>query len=328
MRGGTWGQQPEEKRVSGEFLEETMSVQLTNLLPAEGNGKPCAALFLSGTGSNAEKLLARFRAAADPACRISVIVTDAPDRSSAARLAREYDKPLVALDIREFYRRGGLTSISLATERGRELREEWTEALRRLLQPYRIDFGILAGFVPLTNLTGDFPCLNVHPADLTIRDEAGGRLLAGLHRIPVERALAEGYWRLRSSVILARPYTRDGKGEMDSGFILGVSPAVAAETENFSREDFSAMRAARQAGTLRERPDDLARLAEANLERLKICGDHVVFPQAVEAFARGQYATDGQQLYFRLADGEQFRTVETVEFGAGAPVLIGAGEGL
>ncbi len=303
-----------------------MSVHLTNLLPANGSDKPCAALFLSGTGSNAEKLLDRFRAAADPACHISVIVTDAPDRSRAAQLAREYDKPLVALDIREFYRRAGLNSISLATERGRELREEWTEALRRLLRFHRIDFGILAGFVPLTNLTGDFPCLNVHPADLTIRDEAGRRLLAGLHRLPVERALVDGYWRLRSSVILARPYTGDGRGEMDSGFILGISPVVAAATEQFTREDLAAMRAARKTGTSGGVADDLARLAEINLERLKQYGDHVVFPQTVEAFARGRYATDGVRLYFRSEDGGEFRAVETVEFGAGAPIPIAAGE--
>ena len=244
----------------------------------------------------------------------------------AARLAREYDKPLVALDIRAFYRRGGLNSISLATERGRALREEWTDALRRLLRSYRIDFGILAGFVPLTNLTGDFPCLNVHPADLTIRDARGGRLLAGLHRVPVERALAEGYWQLRSSVIQARPYTGDGRGEMDSGWILGISPAVAAETEGFSREDFAAMRAARRSGAAGAGPDDLARLAELNLERLKQFGDHVVFPQTVEAFARGRYATDGNRLYFRMEEDGEFRAVETVEFGAGTPVPVAVRE--
>ena len=125
--------------------------------------KPAAALFMSGSGSNAERLLSELQKTSAPSWRPVAIVTDNPQGSRAAELAKSYSLPLIALDIREFYRMRGEQKISLATERGREIREEWTDELRRLLQPFRPDFGILAGFVPLCNITGDFPCLNVHP---------------------------------------------------------------------------------------------------------------------------------------------------------------------
>lgn len=299
-----------------------MNAHLTNLFPETDSDVPRAALFMSGAGSNAEKLLEFFRHRARPACRICVIATDAPDRSGAARLARTYGEPLVALDIREFYRKRGMNSISLATETGRRLREDWTEALRAMLRPHHVDFGIFAGFVPLTNLAGDFPCLNVHPADLTIRDGHGRRMLAGLHRKPMELALTTGHLHLRSSVILARPYTGDGREEMDSGFILGISPVVEAETEGWSSRSLALIASRRQSGAPAGGTDELARLASINLQRLKLCGDHVVFPQTIEAFARRLYATDGVRLFFRPGPDAEFRMVETVEFGAGAPVLI------
>ena len=52
-------------------------------------------------------------------------------------------------------------------------------ALITTVATFLVSLGILAGFVPLTNLTSDFPCLNVHPADLTVTAPDGRRLLAG-----------------------------------------------------------------------------------------------------------------------------------------------------
>ncbi len=149
--------------------------------------KPCFAIFLSGSGSNAEKLLAdpAVRSAADPV----VLVTDAPEKSRAGEIAAQYDLPLVALNMREFYREHGLQSISLATEEGRQVRELWTNALREMLRDYQIDFAVLAGFEPLSNITNDFPCLNVHPGDLSKVHADGNRIYVGLHNRPVELAL-------------------------------------------------------------------------------------------------------------------------------------------
>ena len=100
--------------------------------------KAAFAIFMSGSGTNAEKLLTspEVLAVAEPV----VLVTDALERSRSRELSEKYSLPLVAVDIREFYRQHGLSTTSLATEKGREVRELWTEEMRRQLQQYKIDF--------------------------------------------------------------------------------------------------------------------------------------------------------------------------------------------
>lgn len=287
-----------------------MASDLQTFLPAADRPYR-AALFLSGYGSNAAELLERQRRTPSRHYEIVLLVTDAPERGRARELAAQYGLPLAELDIRTFYRDRGLDSITLATAAGRETRESWTAELRKRVAPHRIDFGVLAGFVPLTNLTSDFPCLNVHPGDLSVTGEDGRRLLAGLHAGPMETALCRGFLALRSSVIVAQPYSGTG-GEMDSGPILGLSEPVPARLEGHTPEELEAVRLARPPG--RRPPDLLAHLAAVNLERLKFQGDHLVLPPTVEAFAAGCYRYDENGLYFRDAAGE-FQMVETVEYG-------------
>ncbi len=184
-----------------------------------------AAIFLSGSGSNAERILEKWQHAGTEAPFVpAVLFTDAPSRSRAGELGQQFGVPVEANDIREFYRARGETRMSIATPRGQQIREQWTDAVREQLAPYNLDFGILAGFIPLTNLTADMPCLNVHPGDLTYLKD-GQRYLVGLHTVPIERAILEGLRFLRSSIIIAQPYTGNG-GEMDSGPILGISEPV------------------------------------------------------------------------------------------------------
>ncbi len=255
------------------------------------------ALFMSGSGTNAEVLLRT----APPHLHFVLMVTDAPQTSRAAELARAFGLPLAALDIRAFYRERGLASISLATEAGREARDAWTAALADKVLPYRPECGILAGFLPLTNLTGRFPCLNVHPGDLTVERD-GKRILAGLHFRPTERAIQEGFTELRSSVILAQPYVGNGAAEMDSGPVLGISEPMALDLRGRSHADFAD-------------PSLLREVAEYNVERLKFAGDHVVFPAAAENFGAGLYAMEGGVLQFK-ANGKWI-PVRTVEYGRG-----------
>lgn len=264
-----------------------------------------AALFLSGTGTNAEVLLQSRL----PHLEIVVLVTDAPATSRAPELAARFHLPLAALDIRRFYREQGLDSISLATAAGRRVRELWTRELSEQILPHRPDCGLLAGFVPLTNLTGRFPCLNVHPGDLTL-EQGGRRLLAGLHWKPVELAIVSGQPTLRSSVILAQPYTGNGQAEMDSGPVLGVSEPVPVELLGHSLAELREIWTNRQPGAAE---DLLRKVARHNLERLKTDGDHRVFPAAAEAFAAGRYAVEAEQLFF--CEGGRWLPVRSVEFG-------------
>jgi folate-dependent phosphoribosylglycinamide formyltransferase PurN len=269
---------------------------------------PRAAIFLSGGGSNAEKVLE-----ARKSWTAAVLVTDAPEKSRAAEIAARFELPLIEFSIRKFYREHGEKRVSLATENGRRIRELWTEGLRRKISPYNIDFGILAGFVPLSNITGDFPCLNVHPGDLTVECD-GVRIFAGLHAVPTEQAIVRGFKSIRSSVIIAQPYTGKG-GEMDSGPVLGISPEM--ELDLYGRtfgelaEIYRNRSAKKPVGGFK---DALSEIASSNQERLKEKGDWVVFPQAVNDFAAGKFAVENSELYFR-SDGK-FSPVGTIEYKA------------
>ena len=268
------------------------------------------AIFMSGSGTNAGALL-RY-GAEHPGCRfqVALIVTDAPESSRARALAAEWGIPLVEHDIRAFYAARGESAISLVSERRRAIRQEWTEQLRLLLRPRGIDFGVLAGFVPLCNITADLPCLNVHPGDLTVEVD-GRRILAGLHFRPVETAILAGHNTLRSSVILAQPFEGSGEAEMDSGPVLGVSSPVPVELCGESVASLAAIRAARTHAPYR---DKLREIAARNVERLKIDGDHVVLPRVVDDFAAGRFGRDESGgLCFR--EEEQWSSCRTVEYG-------------
>jgi len=277
-----------------------------------GGRRPRVAVFLSGSGTNAEKILQGWRGRPDAPYTVAVLVTDAPERSRARELGTTYGVPVVAEDIRAWYRTHGLKRVSLATPEGRRLREEWTDRLRQRLAPFEIDFGVLAGFVPLTNLVGDFPCLNVHPGDLTYLKD-GRRYLVGLHTVPIERAILEGLDSLRSSVIQALPYTGSGE-DMDSGPILGVSAPVPVDLDGATLDELRACAAARSG----KRPpggwnDRLEQVALLNQERLKREGDWVVLPGVVDDVARGLFGrTPDGGIAFRVQG--RWHRIETVVY--------------
>ncbi len=277
---------------------------------------PRAAIFLSGSGSNAVKLLEALRGPDAGKWTAATLVTDRPLKSGARRIASEFGLPLVEHDIAEFYKARGEQRASIATEEGRKLREEWTNGLRAKLEPFKIDFGVLAGFVPLSNIVGDFPCLNVHPGDLTI-ERGGSRLLVGLHTIPVERAILDGHHTLRSSVIVAQPYTGAGS-EMDSGPLLGISTPVEIDFLGVSPSHLRMLAEYRP----KQRPkggfkDDLEAVAAHNQERLKERGDWIALPPVVRAFAEGRYLLEdsSDKLLWRDSHGKLL-PIRTVEFGS------------
>ncbi|MBQ9336156.1 MAG: hypothetical protein IJS14_02515 [Lentisphaeria bacterium] len=279
---------------------------------------PSGAIFLSGSGTNAEKILSQF---GDPAFHRGwvpkVLVTDRPKTSRARIIAEKYGLPLIEHGLAAFYRQHGLDSVSLATEEGRRVRDLWTAALREKLAEYRIDFGILAGFVSLTNLAASLPCLNVHPGDLTYRKD-GRRYLTGLHTIPVELAILEGLDHLRCSVILVRPFSGN-PDEVDSGHILGISDKVPLDLQGHSPEELRTIfRNRKHAHIHGANRDLLFDLANHNQERLKFAGDHAVYPEVIDDFARGRFteADDGGLLY----DGEPVETVEYHADGTRTPL--------
>jgi hypothetical protein len=295
--------------------------QITPLLRLPAAGRPRVAIFLSGSGSNAEQILQRAQqTGSQTPFVVTTLVTDAPETSRARELGKLYGLPVVENDIREFYRAHGETRVSVVTARGQEVREKWTAKLREQLRSCSIDFGVFAGFVPLSNIAGDFPCLNVHPGDLTYLKE-GRRYLVGLHTVPIERAILESLPVLRSSIIVARPYS--GRGDdMDSGLVLGISAPVPVDLQG---EDVHSLRSCAARRPAQRPPggfgDRLEQVAKLNQENLKRHGDWVVFPAVVLDFARGLFGADNcGQLHFRLQD--KWHPVEMLVYGAGEREIV------
>lgn len=274
-----------------------------------------AAVFLSGSGTNAEALLNDIQNDSDAPWRASVLVTDKPETSRAREIAAKFNLPLVEHDIIAFYKAEGLESVTIRTEEGMKIREKWTDALRKKLKEYPIDFGIHAGFLTLCNITSDYPCLNIHPGDLTIV-ENGVRVLAGLHIVPVENAILRGDPALRSSVIIAQRIETGGAA-MDEGPILGVSDYVPIDFMGHTLEELKEVKAARAGKKLAEYKNDILRkIAEVNVDRLKELGDWKLFPRVVRDFASGQFAFGPLQY-----KGQEILTVSYEDGKEPVPVL-------
>lgn len=273
-------------------------------------------IFMSGSGTNARRVIESMNE--DSSFVVLALVTDAPNTSAALEIGNEYSLPVVSNDIREFYKKHGKDRVSIRDEEGQRIREMWTNDLRKQLADFQIDFALLAGFVPLSNITGDFPCLNVHPGDLTYLKD-GERYLIGLHTLPVERAILEELDSLRSSVIIAEAYTDKGD-DMDSGHILGISDEVRVDLMRNSIDELKACKAERSGKKPKGGWNDLLeQVAKHNQELLKVNGDWIVFPKVIHDFAAGLFSVQGKHL---LYGSKRKIDIETVIYGKNSKEIV------
>lgn len=116
------------------------------------------AIFASGTGSNAKKIIEYFRT--NPHIRVRLIVSNKKD-APVLDIARDHNIETLVLNRQDFYR---------------------TEQLLQHLQVYAIDFIVLAGFLWLIPdyLVKAFKkrIVNIHPALLP---KYGGKGMYGMH---------------------------------------------------------------------------------------------------------------------------------------------------
>ena len=245
------------------------------------------AVLMSGTGSNAVALLEYEHQTPDCPYHVAALITDAPEASNTRSIAEKYNLPWTACDIRKFYAERGENSTRLDSPRRCRIRDEWSAELLKIIRCFQVDFLLFAGFTSLTNLASEIPCLNVHPGDLTRCDENGNRIYAGLHILPVEKALLNGDKFLRSSVILVQPYTGNGSKETDAGPIIGVSAPVSIDFEGYTVAELQRIKDSRVPGA--RCSDTLRSMALKHIEKLKNDGDHVVFPRAAADFAAGAF---------------------------------------
>lgn len=235
-------------------------------------GRPMrVAAFMSGSGTNIVKLLELEKALREEQgtspFEVVFVFSDRSDGASRAEaIALEYGLPYAGYDIRAFHRLRGL-SRSVNTAEGLAARKSFDRVPGLLAGAFEIDVIALGGYMSYTTLEG---CVNVHPADLSLKNPDGTRRYVGDHA--VIDAIAAGETELRSSTL----WTDTG---VDTGPLLVVSEPIPVLLPDGLE-------------TLKADPERLARVADEHQERLKENGDWKIFPLTVEMIARGRFALD------------------------------------
>jgi folate-dependent phosphoribosylglycinamide formyltransferase PurN len=182
-----------------------------------------AAILMSGTGSNARRLLEL----PDPAFEVRLILSDNP-ASNAEAIAREHGVECQLLDIRAFCARS--VAYPPAAEgpgeglRNPERRAAYDRELGRQLARRGVRLAALAGWdwVVGPELCRSFLFANVHPGDLRVTDPQGRRRYVGLGWVPSAKAMLAGERFVHSTTHLVTP-------ELDGGPIARVSRPVPVE---------------------------------------------------------------------------------------------------
>lgn len=239
--------------------------------PKEAGRPMRVAVFMSGKGTNAVKLLEhetelKKREGTSP-YNVIFIFSDRSDGSSMGeRIAYKAGIPYFSYDIRRFHQLRGIKR-SVLDEDGFNARRDYDRVAETLIKAFSIDIIALCGYMSYITIPG---CINVHPADLSIRDRNGKRRFVG--DSAVKDAILSGERYLRCSTIL----TDEG---VDTGPLLMVSEPVEVKLPAPLEE-------------LKRDPETLKRVVDENQERLKEKGDWKILPATIEMIARGRFQMD------------------------------------
>ena len=250
-----------------------------------------AAILMSGTGSNARKLLEHARLS-ECAYRIRVIISDNPE-SNYRRIAEDFGVPA---ELNDFYAFFGVSRSDKGPEpadRARlkdpEGRGRFDLRTREILDRYGVRLVALAGYdwviAPL--LCRSYIVVNVHPGDLRVRDSRGRRRYIGLGWVPTAKAILAGERLVHSTTHLVTP-------ELDGGPIARVSRGVPIDLPAGVSPENILPQGARLGDVIRavrsgDDPDLGSSLlvthAQQVQERLKRSGDWVEFPRTLDRVA-------------------------------------------
>jgi folate-dependent phosphoribosylglycinamide formyltransferase PurN len=261
-----------------------------------------AAILMSGTGSNARKLLEQ----PDPRYEVRLLFTDNP-ASNSARIAAEFGVQYAELDIYRFcgaphpgeeaeargrLREGECAALregEYAMLRDPERRAAFDRELAAVLRRCGARLAALAGYdwVLGPELCRAFLFVNVHPGDLRVRGENGSRLYVGLGWVPAAKAILNGERFVRASTHLVN-------AALDGGPIARISRGVPVELpeglgpESLLPPGVSLKEIIRdlRAGGKTFGGEPIVRIARQAQERLKVEGDWVEFPRTVQELSR------------------------------------------
>jgi folate-dependent phosphoribosylglycinamide formyltransferase PurN len=240
-----------------------------------------AAVLMSGTGSNARRLLEYAPPdGSAPAYQVRLLLSDNPE-SNCRSIAEELGVPSRLHDICAFCGSGGL--------RDPQLRRAYDSETLRILREQGVQLLAAAGYdwVISPELCAALPIVNVHPGDLRVLDEHGRRRYVGLGWIPTAKAILNGEKEVRSTTHFVTP-------ELDGGPIARVSRPVLVELPPGVRPEGllppgsslgEVIRDLRQGG-VRFADCLLVRISRETQERLKRTGDWVELPYTFHRVAQ------------------------------------------
>lgn len=240
----------------------------------EPKSKPMrVAALMSGTGSNLRRILElqeKLRQEGKELFEIVMIFSDTADEEAcnARKIAEEYKIPYYCSDITEYYRKKGRSD-----RKDMKIREEYDSETAKLLRMNRIDAVALCGYRSIITkpVIANFLTVNVHPADLRIKDSSGRRKYAGLGGADcIRRAIIEGENEIRSTTHIVTE-------EVDEGQILLLSRPV------------------RLPGIM---GGQLENSAQDYQEKLKQEGDWKIYPETIKMLAEGRFARDEKGTMF------------------------------
>ncbi len=247
------------------------------------------AVFMSGSGTNAVNLLKyqqRLEDKGEYLFKISIIVTDNKEEGNNAwNIAKSFGlgEPIY-LDFKEF-RRAHITNPKDFSQREPYFRK--IDGELAVLKP-KIDCLAFAGWEVITTrpLISTFSntIINVHPADLSIRDENGRAVFVGNH--VVRDAILKGEKEIRSSTHLVN----DG---VDQGAVLLISKPIKVNLPPDVTLKYL---------ELKENEQRLQEIADEHQSQLKRVGDWEIFGPTVHLFSKGVFSLDENQvihLYWR-----------------------------
>ena len=244
------------------------------------------ACFMSGSGTNVRRIIEHQKKLelekGKSPYEVVLIFTDNPE-SNAERIAKEYQIPFLLNDIKKFYGNRSLKDM--------KVREEYDRKTLELIKPYEIDLIALAGYawVLTKPLVSNYLIVNVHPADLSVKDENGKRKYVGLHHVPAMKAILAGEKFLHSSTHLVTE-------NLDAGEILLISkPLKVKLPDGIGLEDLKKP----------ENRELLKKIAEEHQNKLKEVGDWKIFPLTLQWIAEGRFEMDEKRNVY--LDGKLIR---------------------
>ncbi|MCX6709128.1 MAG: formyltransferase family protein [Candidatus Woesearchaeota archaeon] len=261
------------------------------------------AIFMSGSGTNAKKIIEAYIANRD-AGRVFfepvLVFTDNP-ASNAVKIAKEDYRehgvtlPVVFKSYKEFMKCPGAT-------RGKYDMEQC-----KMLDNKNVDCVALAGYdwIVTPIICENFLTVNVHPGDLRVKKPNGKPAYAGLAWVPSAKAVLAGENNVYTSVHKVTEV-------LDGGSVLAVSDAVPVPDNVKSLEDRAVLLGeAKSVSEIEHFIRDNPSVEGPELRRkfpvygvgkdlqniLKEFGDWVVFPRVLRDIARGLYSLDGDKAY-------------------------------